>query len=120
MRWPTSRHVAVPPVPEVWPRENPGVDAMADRFAQELAEVHGEAFRCPRWRRPAENWPSWPKRQAGPASVRWTGRCAEICLAGLAPERVRWADPRGTPQNMAELSPGVIEADYLLADTGSA
>ena len=35
----------LPPVPQVWPRENPGAEAMAGRFAQELAEVHGEAFR---------------------------------------------------------------------------
>ena len=38
--------VAPPPVPEVWPRENPAPAAMAERFAKELADVHGEVIRC--------------------------------------------------------------------------
>ena len=135
-----------PPVPQVWPRENPGADAMAGRFAQELAEVYGESFRVASMddarRKLAEL-----AEASGWTSIGAVDRplCREL-LAGLAPHRVVWAGqgekgdsphlperPEGcraqmgtvpffpqTPQNMAELSLGVVEADYLLADTGSA
>jgi L-lactate dehydrogenase complex protein LldG len=109
-----------PPVPQVWPRENPGADAMAGRFAQELAEVHGEAFRLVSMddarRKLAElvEASSWTSIGAVDRPL-----CREL-LAEIAPDRVVWAGPQGTPQNMAELSLGVVQADYLLADTGSA
>jgi L-lactate dehydrogenase complex protein LldG len=109
-----------PPVPQVWPRENPGADAMAGRFAQELAEVHGETFRLASMddarRKLAEL-----AEASGWSSIGALERplCRDL-LAGLAPERVVWAGPQGTPQNMADLSLSVIQADYLLADTGSA
>jgi L-lactate dehydrogenase complex protein LldG len=139
-----------PPVPQVWPRENPGADAMAVRFAQELAEVHGETFRV------ASMDDARRKLSEVAAASGWTSigaldrpLCREL-LAGFAPERVAWAGPQGTPrekgdsphlceapggpfrqmgtvpffpgtpQSMAGLSLGVVEADYLLADTGSA
>jgi len=34
-----------PPVPEVWPRENPDIPTMAARFETELTAVHGEFIR---------------------------------------------------------------------------
>jgi len=38
--------IAAPAPPEVWPRENPSTDAMAERFAAELTAVSGEFIRC--------------------------------------------------------------------------
>ena len=38
--------VAQPPVPEVWPRENPDRQTMAARFAEELTAIFGEVIRC--------------------------------------------------------------------------
>ena len=140
---------ARPPVPQVWPRENPGVEAMAGRFAQELAEVHGETFRV------ASMDDARKKLAELAEAAGWTSIGAmdrPLCralLAGLVPQRVAWTAqgekgdsphlperpegcfaqmgtvpffpaPDGTPQTMAELSLGVVEADYLVADTGSA
>jgi L-lactate dehydrogenase complex protein LldG len=42
-------------------------------------------------------------------------------VAGAADlQRIAWTRPDWTPQGMAGLSAGLIEADYLLADTGTA
>ncbi len=109
-----------PPVPQVWPRENPGPEAMAGRFAEELAEVFGESFHLATMddarRKLAElaEASGWTSIGAADQPL-----CRDL-LAGLARERVVWAGPQGTPQNMAELSLGVVQADHLLADTGSA
>jgi L-lactate dehydrogenase complex protein LldG len=109
-----------PPVPQVWPRENPGPDAMAGRFAQELAEVFGEAFRLATMDDARKKLAELAEA-SGWTSIGAVDRplCRDL-LAGLAPERVSWAGPQGTPQNMNELSLGVVQADHLLADTGSA
>jgi L-lactate dehydrogenase complex protein LldG len=138
---------ARPPVPQVWPRENPGADAMAGRFCQELAEVHGEAFRVASMddarRKLAElaeasGWnsigaldrPLCRELLAGPSPfplqrLVWAGEKGDsppLRDAPSGPSRPMGAVPSspGTPQNMADLSLGVVQADYLLADTGSA
>ena len=38
--------VPPPPVPEVWPRENPDKATMAARFSEELTNIFGEVIRC--------------------------------------------------------------------------
>ncbi len=48
-------------------------------------------------------------------SAHWSARSA----ADLPPGLVNWAAADWQPQHMAELSASVIEADALLADTGS-
>ena len=45
--------------------------------------------------------------------------CREL-TSQFPPERIAWAQPDWTPRSMADLPAGLIEADYLLADTGSA
>jgi len=110
---------SVPPVPEVWPRENPTVDEMAGRFQRELEEVHGEAIRCGTMDEARTKFAglaaqeSWEKIGAMDRPL-----CREVCTA-LGPDRVAWAQPDWTPQSMATLCAGVIEADCLLADTGT-
>ncbi len=110
---------SAPPVPEVWPRENPGVDPMAERFKRELEEVHGEVIRCDTMdvarAKLAElaAQESWEKIGAMDRPL-----CREVCTA-LGADRPAWAQADWTPQSMASLSAGVIEADYLLADTGT-
>jgi L-lactate dehydrogenase complex protein LldG len=109
----------LPPVPEVWPRENPAVDAMAARFQRELEDVHGEVIRC----RTMEDARSKLAEMAVRESWEKIGvldrpLCRDVSGA-LPPERTEWARRDWTPQSMAGLSAGVVEADYLLADTGS-
>ena len=109
-----------PPVPQVWPRQSPDTNTMAGRFAQELAEVYGETFRLASMDDARKKLAEMAEA-SGWSSIGAVDRplCREL-LAGVAPERVAWAGPPGTPQTMAELSLGVVEADHLLADTGSA
>ncbi len=108
-----------PPVPEVWPRQNPDVPAMAARFQEELQAVHGEvlraasideAGRCLAELSAREGWQS--------IGVLDRPLCRQLAQ-GLDPHRVAWPQPDWTPTSMADLHLGLLEADWLLADTGS-
>jgi L-lactate dehydrogenase complex protein LldG len=111
--------LAPPPVPEVWPRENPTPAAMADRFAKELTEVHGEVIRC------ATMQDARRKLAELVQQAQWTS----VGVMDRAPLRDAVADlPSGVanaaaadwqPKPMARLSASVIEPEVLLADTGS-
>jgi L-lactate dehydrogenase complex protein LldG len=109
-----------PPAPEVWPRENPPIDQMITRFIQELEAVSGEAVRCASMEEARAKLAElcreqgWTKLGAMDRPI-----CREIA-AGFSPEQVAWAADEWTPQSMAELSAGLVAADTLLADTGTA
>ena len=113
--------VAPPPVPEVWPRRIPTPAAMAEQFAKELAEVHGEVIRCAtmRGRAAATGRTGRPgpvdlaRRDGSAAGPRGGWPICRRALAATGPA-ADWQ-----PQRMAELSASVVEADVLLADTGS-
>ena len=108
-----------PPVPPVWPRENPSAEDMAARFAQELEAVHGETIR-------ANSMDEARQKLAGLlGQSQWSmlgavdrPLCREL-TAGLKPEQVAWIAPDWTPQRIAELPVGLVAAECLLADTGS-
>lgn len=110
----------VPPVPEVWPPQNPSPAQMAARLAQELQEVHAETIRCGSMEQ-ARAALAELLDQEGCARLGAMDRplCREVA-AGLEPGRLRWAHPDATPQEIAELPAGLLEADCLLADTGTA
>jgi len=110
----------LPPVPEVWPDTQPSRARMAEQFAEALAVVQGEMVRCATMddarRKLAElaaanNW----------SSVGSLDRplCRSVA-EGLAPGAVLLESPHWNPKQMAPLDAGLLEADYLLADTGSA
>lgn len=108
-----------PPVPEVWPRQHPDVAAMAARFAEELQAVHGEVLRAATLDEAGQRLAERSARQ-GWQSIGALDRplCRQLAQA-LGPERVAWPEPHWTPTSMAELHLGLLEADWLLADTGS-
>jgi L-lactate dehydrogenase complex protein LldG len=120
-------HRPVPPTPEVWPRENPPVDVMAERFQRELEAVHGEVIRCADMRQAQRELAALAAQESW-ESIGAMDRplCREVCHE-VAPNRVTWiggADSAsqafdGSPAAMAKLAASVIEADYLLADTGT-
>jgi L-lactate dehydrogenase complex protein LldG len=111
--------IPAPPVPEVWPLQNPNPAAMAARFENELKAVHGEVVRC-------ETMADAQKRLSElAASAGWTSIgvmyrpiCCEA-VKNLDPKIIRWSKPNWPPVEMAELAASVISADILLADTGS-
>lgn len=112
--------VPLPPIHEVWPRRQPAIGEMADRFARELSEVHGEVIRCGTMddarRKLAEMIEQGQWRQVGTMD---RPLCRELAQ-GPSQGAIAWPQPDWTPPNMAELSAGLLEADFLLADTGSA
>jgi L-lactate dehydrogenase complex protein LldG len=93
---------------------------MAVRFKQELEEVHGEVVRCGSM----EEARAWLAETAAQESWERVGAvdrplCREVS-GGLKADGLAWAQSDWTPQSMASLSAGLVEADCLLADTGTA
>jgi L-lactate dehydrogenase complex protein LldG len=107
-------------VAEVWPRLNPSVDQMATRFAQELEAVHGETIRC-RSMEDARCKLAELMGRAGYERLAAVDRpvCREL-VADVPADRVAWAQSDWTPPGMADIPLGIVAADCLLADTGSA
>jgi L-lactate dehydrogenase complex protein LldG len=112
-------HLTAPPVPEVWPRENPSPAAMAEQFEKELVEVHGEVIRCATMKD--------ARRQLAKlaADAQWTSLggmdrpMVRDAVADVASNQLQWPETNSTAKQMAELSASVVEPDLLLADTGS-
>ncbi|MBN2581174.1 MAG: LUD domain-containing protein [Pirellulales bacterium] len=111
--------VPPPPVPEVWPRLNPAPSEMFRQFAEELVAVQGEPFRCGTMAEARQTLAQLAE-QGGWTAVGAMDRplCREAA-GGLPPERIQWSRPGWPPREMAELSLGVVDAEALLADTGS-
>jgi len=109
-----------PPIPEVWPWQNPAPAGMARRFAEELEAVHGEVIRAPTMdearKRLVElmDHEGWDKLGAMDRPL-----CRDVAQAA-GRERIAWAQPDWTPQGMADLPAALIEANFLLADSGTA
>lgn len=111
--------VARPPVPQVWPRENPSPAVMADRFCKELTDVHGEVIRCATMQEARRKLADLV-RQAEWTSLGVMDRALVGEAIGDLPAGVaKPIAPNTPPKELADLSASVIEADVLLADTGS-
>jgi len=109
-----------PPAPEVWPNTQPGVDAMTARFTRELEAVHGEVLRCGSMEEARQALAELLRReQWQPLAAMDRPLCREVAAAVPA-NRLAWARGEWTPRSMAEFPTGLVEADFLLADTGSA
>jgi L-lactate dehydrogenase complex protein LldG len=111
---------ALPPVPEVWPDTQPSVEQMAAGFGEALAAVQGELMRC-------RTLDDARRRLAELADEnQWSSIGSldrPLCRSvseGLGPDRVLVESPQWDPKQMARFDAGLLEADYLLADTGSA
>lgn len=92
---------------------------MTERFAQELEAIGGEV-RCCGSMPDARAKLAQLLEEAGWNSIGGMDRplCRELCWE-LDPNRITWASPDWGPKDMAQLPAGVVEADYLLADTGT-
>jgi len=108
-----------PAAPEVWPRENPPVDAMADRFTQELEALAGETHRCASMEdaraKLAELVAGLDDGKIGAIDHPLTRELA----ADLPADRVDWGDAEPDAPTVATWAASVVPADCLLADTGT-
>ena len=108
-----------PPVPEIWPRTDPPVDAMIDRFAEELDAVTGELHRCDSIEAARKKLAELlDELEPGKLGVTDHPACGEL-TADLDSDRIDAGNPDPKPPEMAQLAAGLVGADVLLADTGT-
>ncbi|HID77059.1 MAG TPA: hypothetical protein EYP56_13820 [Planctomycetaceae bacterium] len=92
---------------------------MARRFAEELEAVSGRVETCGSISAAQDKLAEmvrqagWKRIGAGDSPL-----CHEIA-AKLPTHCLAWYGDQGTPQTMADLDAGLVEAQWLLADTGS-
>ena len=114
-----SPPVEPPPVPEVWPRTDPSLEQLIEHFTEALAAVQGEIIRCGSMEEARQQL----VRLAEESGWNVLGSVDEaICrelAADLDPQQVTFAQEKWQPQEMAQLSAGLVAAQRLLADTGS-
>ncbi|MDZ7617048.1 MAG: LUD domain-containing protein [Patescibacteria group bacterium] len=108
-----------PAVPEVWPRATSDTAALALRFANELQTVQGELIRCPSWEDAATTLVEIVDGSQWPTIAAVDGPLCRQATARLDRARVAWAVDDMQPASLAEIPAGLIEAQCLLADTGS-
>ena len=108
-----------PPVPEVWPRENPDVETMANRFAAEIAEVQGECLEC----RTAESVRSVLAELM--EQNEWTTLAAidkpeiRAILDEFPDSKITWLQDSWTAPDVENLPAAVVPVERFIADTGS-
>ena len=105
----------VPPVPQVWPIENPPIEEMVSRFDEELKALGGELLRAGS----IEEARAELTRLMEEGDWKSVGGVDRPLCRELGQDRVTWVGPEGEPKGMSELDAGLIEADFLLADTGT-
>ena len=108
-----------PPVPEVWPTTDASSNAMIERFTSELQAVQGEVVRCGSIEQARQKLAELIE-QSGWKTLGMVDRpiCREL-TADLSSEQVAVAKDGWDPSDMAQLSVGLVAAEWLLADTGS-
>jgi L-lactate dehydrogenase complex protein LldG len=108
-----------PPAPEVWPRENPPVEQMVERFTQELEALAGELLRCSSMddarAKLAELVGQLDQTTVGAIDHPLTRELT----SDLPPDRLHWGGAQIDAPTMADWAASVVPADCLLADTGS-
>lgn len=107
-----------PPVPEVWPETHPTVETLAQRFSEELQAVAGEAIRCSSVEEAQRRLTHLLDELECPTvGVLDRPLCRQLTAAW--PERVSWPPAEATARDLSDLKASLLEADYLVADTGT-
>ncbi|MBN2291534.1 MAG: LUD domain-containing protein [Pirellulales bacterium] len=122
-------NVELPPPPEIWPDTAPDTDSMTKRFADEIAVIEGEFFRCGSTGEAQEQLRTIMQDVGCKAIAAVDRPLARELTSALGAETVAWAPtdidmPQGNPEGwdpptMEKIELGLVSADYLLADTGS-
>jgi L-lactate dehydrogenase complex protein LldG len=108
-----------PPAPEVWPRENPPVEQMVERFTQELDALAGETHRCASMddarAKLAELVSQLDETTIGAIDHPLTRELT----SELPPDRLDWGRAETDAPTIAQWAASVVPADCLLADSGT-
>jgi L-lactate dehydrogenase complex protein LldG len=109
-----------PQSPEIWPNASSAPEQMPDRFAAELEAVSGEFHRVGSIEEARKKVVQLlAELKAEKVGCMDRPLCRDL-VAELPPGQVDWGTPAGEPKAMADLDASVVEADLLLADTGTA
>lgn len=111
--------VECPPAPEVWPVATSDPAALALRFENELTAVQGELIRCHSMDEAGRKLVELIDGSQWPSIAAVDGPLCKQVLTKLDRARIACAGDTMQPAALAELPAGVIEAQCLLADTGS-
>ena len=111
--------VECPPAPEVWPTATSEPAALALRFESELKAVQGELIRCSTMADAADRLVEVLDGSEWLAVGAVDGPLCKQVTAKLDQARVAWASEQMQPAAIADLPGGLVEAQCLLADTGS-
>jgi len=111
--------VARPEVPEVWPHTGAGKEKLIEQFTAELAAVGGECIRCATVEEARDKLVELAKEAEWESIGSFDHPDCREVAAGLADENVVWATESWDPKQKADLSLGLVPADYLMADTGA-
>lgn len=110
----------LPPVPPVWPTTNPTSEELRSRFVEELRSVHGEPVTASNWGEAAAIL-----REIAQASgwnqvlVMDRPLVRDLVSKTDLPWETTLLAENPPARDLAGISVAVIQADYLLADTGS-
>ncbi len=109
-----------PPIPRVWPKTDLSQKQLLERFRAELDSVAGESVLCTSTSHGAETLAELADRHRwNKIGVADHPLCHSL-TAGLPNDTFFVERSNWDPQEMAELSVGLVAADAFLADTGSA
>lgn len=110
-----------PPVPEVWPRTQTSPADLARRFAEELRAVHGEPLLHRDWSSVQEDFQNlvdkagWRQALVMDRPLAWQlARSATGLLQTIT------VPDSPVPRDLEPIPVSILEAECLLADTGSA
>jgi len=110
---------ARPPIPTVWPRTQVDRGTLARRFAEELQAVHGEAILCSSWDTARQDFQRLVREAGWKQAVVMDRPGAWRLVSDIADcEAIRVPD-NPPPREMEPVAVSVLQADWLLADTGS-
>jgi L-lactate dehydrogenase complex protein LldG len=92
---------------------------MAEQFAKELVDVHGEVLRCATMQDARKKLAELADQASWTLLGAMERPLVREAAGSLAPSAIQWAADDWQPRRMAEFSASVIEAEVLMADTGS-
>jgi L-lactate dehydrogenase complex protein LldG len=107
------------PTPEVWPRKYPPLAALVAQFSEELNLLKGEPLRCPTIGAARQQLADLVE-SGGWSRIGCLDRPLLRDLTGQIPaERIEWVSNDWTAEQIEQLPAALINAEAILADTGS-
>lgn len=109
-----------PPVPQVWPRTQTDPRTLAQRFAEELRAVHGEPLLKPNWAAAVEDFRKLVETAGWKEALVMDRPMAREFARDITGLQLLPVPAAPVPRELEHVPVSILEAECLLADTGSA